>query len=161
MSFSLSSKHGAFSYVRSLSAQPIRGGVTGVSSQRELIKGGSIRQPAVMIRVTRIQVPSASDARRASAARRASSPDAKTPPPYPAQVIGSYVFLWGQKQERTHTWFGLLMDTGETTESVDVMQFLWTGDWPVNRSPRVRSISLDGNNNKAGATLEPGQHWVQ
>jgi exo-beta-1,3-glucanase (GH17 family) len=73
------------------------------------------------------------------------------------QLIGNYVFFWGQKQERTHTWFGLLMDTGEETEAVDVMQYLWTGNWSANRAPRVNSISLNGNDNRAGAVLRPGQ----
>ena len=73
------------------------------------------------------------------------------------QLIGNYVFFWGQKQERTHTWFGLLMDTGEETEAADVMQYVWNGEWPTNRAPHVNAITLDGNNNRVGAVLRPGQ----
>ncbi len=64
--------------------------------------------------------------------------------PYSDQCIGNYVFLWGQKQERTPTWYGLFLDSGEKTESVDVMHYIWNGDWPENRSPRIDSVKLDG-----------------
>lgn len=51
--------------------------------------------------------------------------------------LGSYVFLWGQKQEKTHTWFGLFLDDGRPTEIVDTMTRLWTGRWPDNRAPQI------------------------
>ena len=73
------------------------------------------------------------------------------------QLIGYYVFLWGQKQERTHTWFGLLMDTGEETETVDVMHRIWNDSWPENRTPRISSITLDGKGRRDNVTLAPGQ----
>jgi hypothetical protein len=60
------------------------------------------------------------------------------------QVMGSFVFLWGQKQERTPTWFGMLMPNGDETESVDVMHYIWKGAWPKNRSPRLEDFTLNG-----------------
>ena len=60
-----------------------------------------------------------------------------------AQCLGSYVFLWGQKQERTPTWYGVFLADGKETESVDVMHYIWTGKWPENRSPQIHSLTLD------------------
>ncbi|MEZ2415033.1 glycoside hydrolase family 2 TIM barrel-domain containing protein [Muriicola sp. E247] len=62
----------------------------------------------------------------------------------PTQCVGSYVFLWGDKQERTPTWYGMFLESGEATETVDVMHFLWSGSWPENRAPRIISFKLDG-----------------
>jgi len=59
------------------------------------------------------------------------------------QCLGSYVFLWGQKQERTPTWYGVFLEDGKETESVDVMHYIWTGKWPENRSPQIHSLTLD------------------
>jgi len=62
----------------------------------------------------------------------------------PLRCLGSYVFLWGQKQERTPTWYGMFTEKGEEMETVDVMHRIWTGNYPPNRSPHVESISLNG-----------------
>jgi hypothetical protein len=62
----------------------------------------------------------------------------------PYHCIGSFVFLWGQKQERTPTWYGMFLESGQKTESVDVMQYLWTGSWPENRAPQLQSFLING-----------------
>lgn len=75
----------------------------------------------------------------------------------PDQCIGSFVFLWGQKQERTPTWYGMFLETGENTESVDVMQYVWTGEWPENRSPQLKSLMLDNRSAYDNIYLRPGE----
>jgi len=67
------------------------------------------------------------------------------------QLIGSFAFLWGQKQERTPTWYGLFLDSGEKTASVDELTRVWTGEWPENRAPSAWSIELQGQ--VAGASV--------
>lgn len=59
------------------------------------------------------------------------------------QCVGSYVFLWGQKQERTPTWYGVILEDGKETESVDVMHYLWNGAWPENRAPQIESFTIN------------------
>jgi hypothetical protein len=75
------------------------------------------------------------------------------------QCLGSYVFLWGQKQERTPTWYGVFTEDDKATESVDVMQYLWTGEWPENRSPQIKSFLLDGKDAYSSVTLQPNQSY--
>ncbi len=75
------------------------------------------------------------------------------------QCLGSYVFLWGQKQERTPTWYGIFMKNGHETESVDVMHYLWNGAWPANRSPRLHEFLLDGKTAYDNIYLEAGKKY--
>lgn len=77
-----------------------------------------------------------------------------------AQCVGSYVFLWGQKQERTPTWYGMFMPTGEETEPVDVMHYIWNGTWPDNQTPRLESITLDGKSAYDSVKLTAGQSYA-
>jgi len=74
-----------------------------------------------------------------------------------AQCIGSYVFLWGQKQERTPTWYGVFTEDGSATESVDVMEYLWTGNWPQNRSPIIESFHLNNKDAYSNIKLAANQ----
>ncbi|MCL7987329.1 hypothetical protein M8998_05170 [Sphingobacterium sp. lm-10] len=75
------------------------------------------------------------------------------------RCVGSYVFLWGQKQERTPTWYGLFTENGEQSEVIDVMQYLWTGKWPAKRAPHITSFTI--NNKKAAdhIYLKPGTKY--
>lgn len=75
------------------------------------------------------------------------------------QGLGSYVFLWGQKQERTPTWYGLFLDTGEETAGVDSMHYLWKGSWPENLSPEIRSLTLDARTAGQNIRLLPARTY--
>lgn len=72
------------------------------------------------------------------------------------RCVGSYVFYWGQRQEHTHTWFNMFMETGERTEAVNVMQYEWTGEWPANRAPRIDGLRIDGKAAIENIYLKPG-----
>jgi len=75
------------------------------------------------------------------------------------QCLGSYVFLWGQKQERTPTWYGMFLESGEETATVDVMHYVWNGTWASNRSPRLAGAWLDGKTAYQNARLKAGQSY--
>lgn len=51
----------------------------------------------------------------------------------PGVCVGSYAFLWGQKQEVTSTWFSMFLADGARLAPVDVLQEIWTGKAPANR----------------------------
>ena len=72
------------------------------------------------------------------------------------QVIGSYAFLWGQKQERTPTWYGTLMPDGAPTAAADVLAKIWTGRWPENQAPEVRLLKVNDRLPSTNLQLEPG-----
>jgi len=67
--------------------------------------------------------------------------------------LGSYVFLWGQKQEATASWFGMFLPTGEKTARVDAMTRAWTGSWPANRAPLLTAAEVAF----AGAEVASGE----
>lgn len=73
--------------------------------------------------------------------------------------LGSYIFLWGQKQERTPTWYGLFLETGEETEAIDVMHTAWTGNPPKNRTPRLDSILLNNKTRFDNIRLKPNKDY--
>lgn len=75
------------------------------------------------------------------------------------QVIGSYAFLWGQKQERTPTWYGTLTTDGYPTEAADRLYYLWQGSWPANRAPKMVSFLLANAKAMDNVRLQAGAQY--
>ncbi|WP_404422980.1 glycoside hydrolase family 2 TIM barrel-domain containing protein [Nibricoccus sp. IMCC34717] len=69
--------------------------------------------------------------------------------------LGSFVFYWSEKQETTHTWYGLFCE-GLRTQSIDVMEWNWRGARPANLAPVVTELELNGCTDKHGVVLHPG-----
>ena len=70
----------------------------------------------------------------------------------PGMALGAYAFLWGHKMEGTATWFGMLLDDGSQTGTVDAMTEIWSGRPPANLAPIIEPILVDG-----ATRVEPGQ----
>lgn len=75
----------------------------------------------------------------------------------PEKALGSYAFYWSQKQETTPTWYGLFLESGESTEAVDTLEYLWTGKWPHDRAPSIRSFIIDGKKQQRIFTWMPAR----
>ena len=71
--------------------------------------------------------------------------------------VGSYVFLWGQKQETTPTWYGVFLEDGSQTEALDNLHRAWKGEEPSNRAPVIESFTLNDQTAFDSVTLSPGQ----
>ena len=83
------------------------------------------------------------------------------------RCIGDYIFLWGQKQERTPTWYSLIlenlpgMDNSRLlSPAADAMQYNWTGNWPANRAPEVLQLEINGIPAEKNIILSPGEPIV-
>ena len=69
--------------------------------------------------------------------------------------LGSYAFHWGWKQETTPTWFNLFLEDGRHTESVGMLQYLWTGRFPDARAPRVANLRVQDVSPAGNLTVAP------
>ena len=67
--------------------------------------------------------------------------------------IGSYAFLWGEKQETTPTWYGIFTPGGYETEVLDELQYLWTGAYPDNRAPALTAYTANGEDRYASVIV--------
>ncbi|WP_220100780.1 glycoside hydrolase family 2 TIM barrel-domain containing protein [Chitinophaga oryzae] len=72
------------------------------------------------------------------------------------RFLGACVFYWGQKQEVTHTWFGLFAQNGATSATAQTMQYIWTGRYPAHKAPGLQYMLLDGKGARDNLLLSPG-----
>lgn len=68
--------------------------------------------------------------------------------------LGNYIFLWGQKQEVTPTWYGLFTDKGYKIEVIDYISEVWSGHKPQNSAPHIKSALLDGKDKFSSIILQ-------
>ena len=69
--------------------------------------------------------------------------------------MGHYAFLWGQKQERTPTWYGMFVG-GKPTAAVHTLSALWTGA-QTEQAPAIERLELAGGEAVDSVMLMPGQ----
>jgi hypothetical protein len=73
--------------------------------------------------------------------------------------LGGFAFFWGQKQERTPTWYGMFLKSGEPNATVDELTKYWSGEYPENRAPKVEEMQMDSKNAIGNVYLEPGKEY--
>ncbi len=71
--------------------------------------------------------------------------------------IGSYVFLWGFKQEYTATWYGTFTKDGKATEAIDAVYHAWNGTPPENPCPKLMGVSLNSLGVQDNITLKASE----
>lgn len=80
------------------------------------------------------------------------------------RCMGSFVFLWGQKEERTPTWFSMFIEkdvqsinlNGEKTPTVEAMERVWTGQEPKQTAPVMQQLTINGKKATESVTLKAG-----
>ena len=84
------------------------------------------------------------------------------------RCLGSFVFLWGQKEERTPTWFSMFVENsveglplkGEKTPMVEAMERVWNNGAKLDQTaPVIESFTLNGETPKDNVTLAAGQSF--
>lgn len=71
--------------------------------------------------------------------------------------MGGFAFVWGQKQERTPTWYGMFNKDGKPIAVVDELTLYWSGEYPKDRAPAVRSMTLNEKVSTDNVSLKPNQ----
>jgi len=77
-----------------------------------------------------------------------------------SNCLGGFVFYWGNKQERTHTWFSMFSEEGEKNSRYDAVYLNWQGQWPENRAPDVKSMVINHKNPYESVYLDKGKMYT-
>jgi hypothetical protein len=54
----------------------------------------------------------------------------------------------------------VFLNSGEETASVDALQYVWSGIWPTNRSPRLEGTWLDGKTAQQNVRLKTNETYT-
>lgn len=76
-------------------------------------------------------------------------------------ALGGYAFTWGNKQEATATWFGMLLPDGEKLGAVDALSRIWTGQKPAESAPVIETLKLSGHPKVSAGALVSAALSVQ
>ena len=70
--------------------------------------------------------------------------------------LGGYAFYWGNKYERTNTFYSLFTEEGYETEAVNILKSKWSGAFPKNWAPRIDSLHINSKKNQDNLYLVAG-----
>lgn len=123
----------------------------GVSTLVERYKKANISKPYIVtehgplgpweVQKTRWKSPIESSS--TEKAKRYANGYRKTVIEHRGTCLGSYAFLWGNKQETTATWFGMMLPDGTRLGAIDALSALWTGKSPQNHCPEILELKAD------------------
>jgi hypothetical protein len=65
-------------------------------------------------------------------------------------ALGGYAFLWGNKNEATVTWYGMMLPDGSNLEPIEALAKEW-GKPLANGCPKIKSLKIEGP-----ASVPPG-----
>jgi len=74
--------------------------------------------------------------------------------------MGGFAFVWGQKQERTPTWYGIFNKDGRPIAVLDELTLFWSGSYPKDRAPAVNKMTLDEKIATESVTLSPNKIYT-
>lgn len=70
--------------------------------------------------------------------------------------LGSYAFLWGEKQETTPTWYGTFVGDNKTG-AVHELKLLWSGRGFEEQCPKIVSYTFNGKQVSESVKLRKGE----
>lgn len=73
--------------------------------------------------------------------------------------LGSFVSYWGVHEVPTQSWYGLYLASGEGTEPLDMISYLWKGEWLSNRSPAIKPLTISGMGAEQNVLLQGGTEY--
>ncbi|MDD4777314.1 MAG: glycoside hydrolase family 2 TIM barrel-domain containing protein [Fermentimonas sp.] len=84
------------------------------------------------------------------------------------RCLGSFVFLWGQKEERTPTWFSMFVENdipglplkGEKTPMVEAMERVWKRTEPAQTAPIINNFKIDGKKGTESPYVNKGESFI-
>lgn len=81
------------------------------------------------------------------------------------RCLGSFVFLWGQKEERTPTWFSMFVENsveglplkGEKTPMVEAMERVWKNNELNQTAPVIEKMTINRKTAGESVTVPSGK----
>ncbi len=72
------------------------------------------------------------------------------------KCLGNIIFFWGNKQERTSTWFSIFSEDGKKSEQYQNLKKIWRGDTTAFQGPKLDVVLLNGKSSDENIIILPG-----